>query len=230
MTVQLLRVKVRRVKKLLEDKYPLSSIPESFDHILDRLVFHHLSMHVPVTHAASAYRALREEFADWNEVRVSTVMDISEVLAKGNVQDPQLAYSLRSVLSQAFEEPNFTFLTWLRNGQEGRKVPPKSRFEDPSVAEYLLLSGGKEEIAPLDAHTERILLRVGVFGKKSVPAKRRLMLQKIIPLKDPRETIEYHHLFVEHGKKTCTESEPHCDRCVLAKDCDFFKDAKVKNP
>jgi endonuclease-3 len=93
-------------------------------------------------------------------------------------------------------------------------------------AEKILLFTRTHSILALESNGLRVLLRLG-FGeeKKSYSSTYRLVQQTI------GEGIDYdypwlikaHLLLRLHGQELCRRTEPSCDKCPLAADCEFFQ-------
>lgn len=74
----------------------------------------------------------------------------------------------------------------------------------------------------VDTHAKRISNRIGLSNEKE-PEKIENDLLKIFPkeyLKD------INHLFMWHGRNTCTARNPKCDTCTIKQFCDFYKKNK----
>ena len=71
----------------------------------------------------------------------------------------------------------------------------------------------------VDTHAKRISNRIG-FSKEEDPEKIEQDLLKVIP---PPYYYDANHLFVWHGRKTCTARNPKCNTCPIAMYCNSFK-------
>ena len=87
---------------------------------------------------------------------------------------------------------------------------------------YLLCALGMESMVPWDPHTERVAGRLRIVDPASPLPQRKKVLRaalQSVPAEDP---LRLHHLFVEHGKKTCHEEDPKCPKCPISRDCDWY--------
>ena len=73
----------------------------------------------------------------------------------------------------------------------------------------------------VDTHAKRISNRLGL-SKNSDPSKIEKDLLKIIPSKYYKDV---NHLFVWHGRNTCTARNPKCNTCPLSKFCKFLNNS-----
>ena len=79
----------------------------------------------------------------------------------------------------------------------------------------LLEAFGIAEGIAVDTHAKRISNRIGL-SKNDIPEKIEQDLIKLFPkeyLKD------INHLFVWHGRKTCTARNPKCENCPVSTFC-----------
>ena len=70
----------------------------------------------------------------------------------------------------------------------------------------------------VDTHVKRISNRIG-FSNESKPSKIEQDLLKIIP---PAYYKDVNHLFIWHGRNTCTARSPKCSNCPIKKYCNYY--------
>jgi endonuclease-3 len=107
-----------------------------------------------------------------------------------------------------------------------RKFPA---IGEPS-AEKILLFNHRHPFLALESNGLRALLRLG-FGeeKKSYSTTYRLV-QKAAGEgldKDYSWLIQAHLLLRRHGQELCRRSEPMCDKCPLAENCEYYQRGDV---
>jgi endonuclease-3 len=96
-------------------------------------------------------------------------------------------------------------------------------------ADKILLFSKTYPILALESNGLRVLLRLG-FGeeKKSYSTTYRLV-QKALEEgleKDFSRLIEAHLLLRQHGQELCRRTNPECQKCPLAADCEFYEAEK----
>jgi endonuclease-3 len=167
--------------------------------------------------ADQAYRNLRRHFFDWNEVRVSSVREIEEVL--GNVPDAEIrAGRLVRFLQEVFET-TFSFDLELLH-KKGLKQAAKqlSRFQAASdfvVAWVMQKSLGGHAI-PLDEPMLRTLRRLGLVEEdESDPEGVRASLEHLIPKAKGALFVE---LLSAWAHDPHWEDDPHCPLRSLVHD------------
>ena len=214
---------VKRYLRALEKKHKPGYPPETLN-VLEKLLLQFLTFHAPQTNALKALRRLKEVFVDWNDVRVSSIREIAAVLEEHRL-DTELAYPVKEILGEVFHFGHGLSLEFLLEEEPDRARRYLSRFKTmPNwLATYLLDVMALDSTVPLDPHTSRVCQRLGLFGRKSSIQTRRSTLSSIV---SDADVLRFHHLLVEHGKKTCREREPRCDICALSRDCEYRRKRK----
>jgi len=106
------------------------------------------------------------------------------------------------------------------------KVPQTSKelMTLPGVgrktAQVVLSVAFEVDALPVDTHVFRVSNRIGlVKSDATTPRKVERQLKRIIP---QAEWGEAHHLFILHGRYTCTARSPDCDTCPLTDFCTYY--------
>lgn len=93
-------------------------------------------------------------------------------------------------------------------------------------AEKILVFSRTYPVLALDSNGLRVLLRIG-FGeeKKSYSTNYRLVQQAVKEEigEDYAWLIQVYLLLRRHGQELCRRSEPVCERCPLAPDCEYYQ-------
>jgi len=94
----------------------------------------------------------------------------------------------------------------------------------PETADSILLYAGGHPVFVVDAYTERIGRRIGLFRTSEYQAIQRSFEQRV-----PRDLAtyqEYHALLVRHAKTLCRRANPACAECPVQSLCDFGRRRK----
>jgi len=94
----------------------------------------------------------------------------------------------------------------------------------PETADSILLYAGGHPVFVVDAYTERIGGRIGLFRTAEYRAIQRYFEQRV-----PRDLTtyqEYHALLVRHAKTLCRRVNPACAECPVQSLCDFGRRRK----
>lgn len=176
--------------------------------------------------ADRAYRNLQEKFFDWNEVRVSSVRELAEVMA-GLPHPEGRAQRVIDFLQEVFET-TFSFdLEPLQ--KKGVKLAAKqlSRYQaanDYAVSLVVQNSLGGHAI-PLDEPSMRALRRLGLLdGDAADMEALRASIEHQVP---KARAALFNDLLSILADDHCHENEPRCGACPLAKDCPTGQDYRA---
>jgi len=181
--------------------------------------------------ADAGYARLRKAFIDWNEVRVSTVQEVADVLRPLSGSGTR-AKQIIGLLQEVFEDKYSFDLSEL--GKKGLKdTARKLRFYKEGVNDYAVAwvmqrSLGGHAI-PLDDPTLRVLRRLGVVedtDPESLEAVRGSIEHVIPKTRGP----EFTDLFSILAKELCTEKDPNCPACPLKTECPVGIENTSKKP
>jgi hypothetical protein len=142
-----------KVHKVLKKHYePVTPNPER--PVLEHLLFACCLENSPYDKAEEVYAALVHTFFDWNEIRVTTVKELSEVLA--GLPDPgAAAQKIKKILQHVFESTYSFDLEEVRKKNLGPAVERLEKVEGASkfVRSYVIQSALGGHSIPLDAGT-----------------------------------------------------------------------------
>ena len=71
----------------------------------------------------------------------------------------------------------------------------------------------------VDTHCKRLSNRIGL-SNQAVPSK---IEQDLLKQIDKKYLKDVNHLFIWHGRYTCTARSPKCDECTIKDFCEFYK-------
>jgi endonuclease-3 len=205
-----------KVISILRKKYEAPERRESLS-VLEHLMMAIVADGTTTAKADAVFKRLKQNYFDWNEVRVSAVVELQDQLAE--LPDPeQHAIRLKSALKFVFETTYGFDLEGLK------KLPMKevaARFEKmPHVNDYvvnrLIRDGLGGTAMPLDSAALRLLKRLGFIDEKTTPAVLAASLARQIPR---AKSFEFCHLLSELAAEYCVETEPHCKPCPLLELC-----------
>jgi endonuclease-3 len=168
--------------------------------------------------ANQALSRFKDEFFDWNEVRVSTVEQIQGVLA-GLPEPEARAQRLRRFLRQLFEKTyGFTLDALLK---KPLKEAVKALQEYEALhSDYVLSCVIRDALGghavPVDGPTRRAIERLGVAEPETETATIRGILERAVP---KNRGAEFSDLIEELSQDTCVAGIPDCPRCELKKIC-----------
>lgn len=211
-----------QAQNLLKKRFPLPvADPEPEPRpLLEELIYAIVREGSTPAEADAGYARLRKAFIDLNEVRVSTVQEVGDVLRP--LPGPGTrAKRIIGLLQEVFEDRYAFDLGDL--GKKGLKdTARKLRLYKGGVTDYTVAwvvqrSLGGHAI-PLDEPTLRVLTRLGVVedvDPDNLEALRGSIEHVIPKTRGP----EFTDLMSVHASELCTEKDPNCPACPLNRDC-----------
>ena len=133
--------KIQKLYRSLKRK-PGRHTPVEFDEPVDALVCAVIGENLTETQAQAAVKKIKDYFIDWNDLRVATVEEVSEVLGQDMPAARNIAATLVGALNAVFEKHNMLSLQSLR---KLGKRPAKLLLEKlggatPFVVDYCMLT------------------------------------------------------------------------------------------
>lgn len=191
--------------------------------VLEELVYAVCREGVTSEEADRAYESLRKGFLDWNEVRVSTVQEVSDAL-KPLPGTGARARRIIALLQTVFEEEYAFDLGDL--GKSGLKQAAKqlARYKegvtDFTVSWVIQRTLGGHAV-PLDDATLRVLRRLHVLDESEPEPEGGLealrgTVEHLVP---KARGPEFTDLLSVHARTICVADDPHCRECPLKADC-----------
>ncbi|MBY0456967.1 MAG: hypothetical protein K2V38_06500 [Gemmataceae bacterium] len=208
--------------------------------LLEELIFAICREGSTTADATAAYDRLRGTFVDWNEVRVSTVQEVSAAL-KPLPNSGLRAGWLIGLLHAVFEmNRSFDLGDMEKKGvkqaakqiaryfnekdlkdekleQVAKQIERFKQMNDFAVAWMVQRALGGHAI-PLDGPTFRVLRRLGVVEEADVEEMEslRASVEHFIP---KTRGPEFTELLSVHAKEICVDKNPRCADCPLKADC-----------
>lgn len=185
--------------------------------VLEHLMMAIVSDGTTTERADAVFKRLKQHYFDWNEVRVSAIVELQDHLAELPDAE-QRAIRLKGALKFIFETSYGFDLEPLT------KVPMKEvakRFEKmPHISEYVVNRVVRDGLGgtamPLDTSAVRVLTRVGLIDEKNPAPVLSASLARQIPR---ARNFEFCHVLSQLAAEFCTEAEPRCKPCCLLQLC-----------
>ena len=177
-----------------------------------------------------AFKGLRESFFDWNEVRVSSTLEIAEAL-EGILADPEVrAQRIVDFLQEIFEttysfdlDPLLEVLQKKGLKQASKQLSRYQAANDYAVAWVMQQSLGGHSI-PLDAVAQRVLKRLGLLEDQGDYEAMHASIEHQVPKAKGSQFVD---MISELAEAHCHESEPVCPGCSLRSVCPTGQEAKA---
>ena len=216
---------IKKTTGQLKKRYGSSGRRESLA-MLEQIILAILAEGTTTAKANNVFRRLKEDYFDWNEVRVSAVVELQEIMAE-LPESEQRSLRLKRILKYIFES------TYSFDVDEWRKLTMKEvakRLDDfPVASQYLtarvIRDGMGGGAVPLDDEALRVYRRLELFDRDTTPLTMAASLERAIP---KAKNFEFCQLIAELAADTCLEPEPRCKQCCLLDSCPTGKRYQVQ--
>lgn len=205
------------VYDLLKKRYKLEPRSGKFS-LLEAVVYgicHEGSTREQANQAMSRFK---DQFFDWNEVRVSALDEIRDVLA--GLPDPEArARRIRRFLRQLFRKTygfNLDPLSKKPQKDAVKQLKEYEAFQSHYVVATVIQQALGGHAIPIDASLRRVLARLRVTDAGLDDEALRGTLERAVPKNKGGDFLD---LFQELAHDVCVEGEPDCPRCELRKVC-----------
>lgn len=196
------------------------------DQVLEQFIFAVCREGTTGDAAEQAYAALRERFYDWNELRVSAMEEIADVLNQFIPDGEARALRLIEFLQEVFETTySFDLENLQKKGvkQAAKQLARYKAANDYAVSWVVQKSLGGHAI-PLDAGALRVLGRLGILEEGQDPEIQRTSLEHQIPKPKGADFVDLISVLAEDY---CWDADPACTSCPLLKHCPTGMEAKM---
>lgn len=170
-----------KLHRVLKKHYkPAASSPER--PVLEHLVFACLLESNTYSAAEEACATILEEYFDWNEIRVSSVRELTETLARLN-DPPGAAGRLKRILQHVFEA-NYSFdLEGLRKQNLGPATEALRKIDGatPFAVSYVVQSALGGHSIPLDVGTLEVMRILDLATESEIESHAIAGLERAIP-------------------------------------------------
>jgi endonuclease III len=155
---------------------------------VDALIYGIVCEHRSESAAQRAMKKFRDSFVDWNDVRVSRVEEIAEVLEGGD-SSRATAAALTTALKTIFDEHHaLTLMALKKQGKRpAKQVLDELRGISPFVVDYCMLTALDGHAIPLTANMASYLKDNGVVDPEADEAEIQGFLTRHIAAKDAYE-------------------------------------------
>jgi endonuclease III len=161
----------------------------TYEDPIEAAIYGIISEHRSDSAAQRAIKRLRETFVDWNDLRVSRIEEVAEILQNDAATDRAVAAALVSVLRTVFDEHHVMSLMALK--KQGKR-PAKQILDDlqgvsPFVVDYCMLTALEGHAVPLTAGMTRYLKDNGIVDTEASEQEVEGFLTRHIAAKDAYE-------------------------------------------
>lgn len=100
-----------------------------------------------------------------------------------------------------------------------RKALMKMPGVGRKTANVVLSTCFGEDAIAVDTHVFRVTNRIGIVDENNVEDTEKMLMEQI----EKSRWSKAHHLFIFHGRRTCSARSPKCEKCTISKYCNYYK-------
>lgn len=156
-----------KVCEALEERYGLRKATKT-DDFIEALVYQILELGVPEKTARDTLKKIREEFVDWNDMRVATVREIEDILGDKYYRRREKSEDLKHLLADLYTAFRKMDLSGLLNaeGIETLRALPDTTLIRRDMVDRALLLVLDVKVFPCDDDQLRLLKYLGGVPKQ----------------------------------------------------------------
>jgi len=208
---------MRRVLAKLEQHYgkPKRRVPEN---LLEEILCAILSQGTTQDKARKAFQRLKNAMEDWNEVRVSTLEEIVEIIPAFS-KEVKKARQIRALLVCLFLTQNTLDLDFLLAWPPDKvdKYLRELDCLDGAVVDQIMLEYFGRQSLPVNEDLLRVAKRVGILDAAVRREQASTELENIVPA---TRMFPFYVLMTRLGVETCTARSVADSRCPIRSMCD----------
>ncbi|MFZ0927027.1 MAG: hypothetical protein WAN11_00390 [Syntrophobacteraceae bacterium] len=205
-----------RICSLFSQQYPDLDLGNQKDP-LDEYLYIVLSLRTHQKGLDCAFERLKSRFSSWQDAQEAGPEEIEKAIRPAglSVQKSKNIAAALDLIGTEFGEISLNAL----------KKIPAIQVEDfllrlPGVglktAKCIMLFSLGFQVLPVDTHVAKIAIRIGWASKGWSSRKLHDALESIIP---PHLRHQFHVYCIQHGRKVCRNTSPHCDQCCVRELC-----------
>jgi endonuclease-3 len=186
---------ITSLHKFVKKENPLVA-PPSNRSVLEHMIYGCCLENSTFEAADEAFAKLQENFFDWNEVRVTTTVELAEV-AKSLSYPKEAAVSLKKTLHGVFEHYYQFDLDFLRKENLSKAVQTFQKFKgvSPFVVSYVAQNGLSGHSIPIDRSMLNLFYVLGIVTEEEAAKGRIPGLERTIPKAKGAEFFQQTHPF-----------------------------------
>jgi endonuclease-3 len=186
---------------------------------VDELVCTILSQNTNDINRDKAFRALKERYPTWEEVRDADPAELQYVIRIAGLalqKGPNIQAALKAITA----EQGTISLEWLKelNVEEARDWLTQLKGVGPKTAAIVMVFSLGMPAFPVDTHVFRVTGRIGLRPAKMNVEKTHAYLEMI---GDPAVFGPLHLNLITLGREYCLARKPKCSGCPVVDLCDY---------
>lgn len=212
--------RLKRIAAILSREYKDPFLNNYLDPI-DEIVFILLSEKTDEAKYIAAFNNLKARFPSWRDVLQAPTEEIESAIniaGMGKRRAALLQRMFHAIVERfgALDLSPLASMTPDEAESELLQLPGIGR----KTARCVLLYCFNFPVLPVDIHTYRLAIRLGILSRRISYEESHTVLPRIIP---PALRHDFHVNAVAHGRARCFAQKPKCGECPLRRFCSYPK-------
>ncbi len=189
---------------------------------LDELIFIILSQMTTGPSYERVFDRVKAVLPEWQRLTETSVSDLTLLMADAGLSS-QRAHRIKHIADQLIQDFGEVSLADLAHSDDEAVLQYLTSLPGVGVktAKCVMMFSLGRQVLPVDTHTARVAIRLGLVPTGSTAAiDRNLSVVVSPPLR-----FDFHVNAVAHGRAVCRAIRPRCDDCVLSSLCPVGRSA-----
>ena len=213
-----MKKKIEKINSLLVEYFGIPPKAKNNPNSLDTIIGTILSQNTNDKNSYQAYRNLKDNFGNWNELAELTPTKIEKYIKVAGLgkQKSKAIYELLQSLKKKEKSVSLDHIKIKNNAEILEDLTSYNGVGVKTASCVLLFSLGRN-VCPVDTHVHRTLNRIGLV-ETNTPEKTFYKILNNIPEKTAHS---FHTNLIRLGREICKPTNPNCSICPLLKLCKF---------
>ena len=213
-----MKKKIEKINSLLVEYFGIPPKAKNNPNSLDTIIGTILSQNTNDKNSYQAYRNLKDNFRNWNELAELTPTKIEKYIKVAGLgkQKSKAIYELLQSLKKKEKSVSLDHIKIKNNAEILEDLTSYNGVGVKTASCVLLFSLGRN-VCPVDTHVHRTLNRIGLV-ETNTPEKTFYKILNNIPEKTAHS---FHTNLIRLGREICKPTNPNCSICPLLKLCKF---------
>ncbi len=213
-----MKKKIEKINSLLVEYFGIPPKAKNNPNPLDTIIGTILSQNTNDKNSYQAYRNLKDNFGNWNELAELTPTKIEKYIKIAGL-GKQKSKAIYELLQSLKKKDKSVSLDHIKTKNDTEILEELTSYNGVGVktASCVLLFSLGRNVCPVDTHVHRTLNRIGLV-ETNTPEKTFYKILNNIPGKTAHS---FHTNLIRLGREICKPTNPNCSICPLLKLCKF---------
>lgn len=223
-----MKKRIEKINQLLMKHFGIPQKSKRLPEPLDAIIGTILSQNTNDNNSYKAYRNLKDNFNNWNELALLKPSQIEKYIKVAGL-GKQKSKAIYELLKSLKENQNSISLNHIKAKSNQHILEELTSYKGVGVktASCVLLFSLDRNICPVDTHVHRTLNRIGLV-RTNTPEKTFYTILNKLP---DGTAHSFHTNLIKLGREFCKPSKPDCPSCPLKRICKYeskTRESKIK--